>query len=89
MNATRAPAASRVERLMALRNRLAVGVGLKHLGGLAMIDPHKRSADYRPGERVGITRNSGLPGGNRTPDPQLRRPEKRHFRAFSSINVAP
>ena len=43
-----------VDRLMALRNALVGLVGLKDLGGLAMIDPEKGSADYVPGDRVGI-----------------------------------
>ncbi len=43
-----------VDRLMALRNTLVGLVGLKDLGGLAMIDPRKPPSDYVPGDRVGI-----------------------------------
>ena len=43
-----------IDRLMALRNYIVGFFGLKNLGGLAMIDPEKRSAEYLPGDRVGI-----------------------------------
>jgi hypothetical protein len=43
-----------IDRLMALRNSVAGLVGLKDLGGLAMVDPGKGSSDYEVGDRVGI-----------------------------------
>jgi hypothetical protein len=43
-----------IDRLMALRNRIVALVGLKNLGGLAQIDPHKRASDYQAGDRVGL-----------------------------------
>ncbi len=43
-----------IERLMAVRNRVVSALGLKDLGGLSQIDPHKPATDYRLGDRVGI-----------------------------------
>ncbi len=39
---------------MALRNSIVALFGLKNLGGIAQIDPHKRSSDYQAGDHVGI-----------------------------------
>ncbi len=43
-----------VDRLMHLRNRSVALFGLKNLGALSALDPHKPEASYRPGDRVGI-----------------------------------
>lgn len=51
-------AASRTPRwvsaCMSLRNRVVSLFGLKNLGSLEQLSPHKAEADYRPGDRVGI-----------------------------------
>lgn len=43
-----------IDRLMALRNRIVALFGLKNLGGIAQIDPHKKASEYQPGDHVGI-----------------------------------
>lgn len=43
-----------VNRLMALRNKAVVRVGLKDLGHLGALDPAKPISAYRVGDRVGI-----------------------------------
>jgi hypothetical protein len=43
-----------VNGLMALRNGLVAWVGLKNLGAIHALDPHKPERDYSPGDRLGI-----------------------------------
>lgn len=43
-----------VNTLMTLRNRVVSLVGLKNLGTLSGLDPHKPASAYRIGDRVGI-----------------------------------
>jgi hypothetical protein len=43
-----------VDLLMTMRNRVVSLFGLKDVGHLGNIDPHKAPADYQPGDRVGI-----------------------------------
>lgn len=43
-----------IDTLMKVRNRVVGSLGLKNLGGLAQIEPNKKSSDYLEGERVGI-----------------------------------
>jgi Protein of unknown function (DUF2867) len=43
-----------VNTLMRLRNWVVGSLGLKNLGVLNEIDPHKAAQDYRVGDRVGI-----------------------------------
>lgn len=43
-----------VDRLMSIRNRAVIALGLKDLGTLAQFDPAKPASAYQPGERVGI-----------------------------------
>lgn len=43
-----------VDACMNLRNRAVALVGLKNLGVLSEVDPHKPIADYQIGERIGI-----------------------------------
>lgn len=43
-----------INTLMALRNRVVALVGLKNLGTLSGVDPHKPASAYRIGDRVGI-----------------------------------
>ena len=43
-----------VEMMMRVRNSIVSRLGLKDLGELSMIDPHKRADEYRIGERLGI-----------------------------------
>jgi hypothetical protein len=43
-----------VNALMGVRNRVVSLVGLKNLGLLSAIDPHKPAGSYQVGERVGI-----------------------------------
>lgn len=43
-----------VEAMMGLRNRVVRWLGLKNLGGLRGVDPHKPESAYVPGDRVGI-----------------------------------
>ena len=43
-----------VEAMMGLRNRIVGLFGLKNLGHLGALPPHKETAEYRIGDRVGI-----------------------------------
>lgn len=43
-----------IQMLMRLRNRIVSMVGLKDLGGMGDIDPHKPADSYRVGDRVAI-----------------------------------
>ncbi len=43
-----------VDALMSVRNRMVSLVGLKNLGTLSALDPHKPASAYKVGERVGI-----------------------------------
>lgn len=43
-----------VDALMTVRNRVVALFGLKDLGRMGKVDPHKPAACYKPGDRVGI-----------------------------------
>jgi hypothetical protein len=72
-----------VNTLMGLRNRVVSLLGLKNLGTLSGLDPHKPASAYRIGERVGIFTLFA-----NTPDEVLLGDKDKHLDVILSVHKA-
>ena len=73
-----------VSACMSLRNRVVSLFGLKNLGGLESLQPHKAEADYRPGDRVSI-----FTLFENTPGEVLLGDRVKHLDVTLSVHLAP